>query len=144
MFKRAIDDFSPAGGYPKQRIRSEGKTIIPPPSVYNMYYSVSRLPVYEGVYDEEKNKPMKNLNLECCCMGIPATKEKVNLGAINVNRKKQVLGIYKKYLAAKEDRIKREKIIESMKSKGMIIGPELKAALQRERERERMWKKLMA
>ncbi len=138
MFKRVIDDLSPAGGFPRQRISVYyGRDIIFPPSFYNLYSQVSRLPVEEHEFELQSKEPEYIVG---CCSGTPATNRRVTLGELNVNRNRMITGTYRKYRAAQEDRIKRENLIRRMQSKGMAIGVELKAALERERMKERQWR----
>jgi hypothetical protein len=50
-------ELTPAGGFPKQRISDYNTDIIAPPSVYNLYSDVSKLPVYEEHFEEKLQKP---------------------------------------------------------------------------------------
>ena len=57
MYNTEANELAPPGGFPKQRISDYNVDIIPPPSVYNLYSDVSRLPVYEDHFDEKLMQP---------------------------------------------------------------------------------------
>jgi|SRR5579884_2840820 hypothetical protein len=57
MYNTETNELAPPGGFPKQRISDYNVDIIPPPSVYNLYSDVSRLPVYEDHFDEKLMQP---------------------------------------------------------------------------------------
>lgn len=70
MFNTELKELAPPGGFPRQRIRNYGVDIIPPPSVYNMYSDVSRLPVYEMNFNDQIDQVRRRV-----AAGVPRVSE---------------------------------------------------------------------